>query len=145
MIGTTEATPAVIAPGRKLGKLPPKFDARTLRLATYIEKRKLPKVPKVHNLSRKTLKAFPDLGMMRNDELGCCTIAGLAHAEQTWSVYGKAPRRPTDEQIEEALNVVAGGGNRKGATVTEPGDGLPDGDRRAQPLRIGLKRINEGV
>jgi len=109
MIGTTEATPAVIAPGRKLGKLPPKFDARTLRLAHYIEKRKLPKVPKTHNLSRKTLKAFPDLGMMNNDRLGCCTIAGLAHAEQTWSTYGGNPRRPTDEQIVEAYNRINGG------------------------------------
>ena len=109
MIGTTEATPAVIAPGRKLGKRPPLYDKRTLRLASYIEKRKLPKVPKSHNLSRKTLKAFPALGMMRNDELGCCTIAALAHAQQTWSTYGKAPRRPTDDEIVEAYNRINGG------------------------------------
>ena len=52
-----ETSPAVIAPGRRLGKAAPKYDVRTLRLASYIEKRKLPKVPTAHNLSRKTLKA----------------------------------------------------------------------------------------
>ena len=67
---------------------------------------------------------------------------GVQREEVFWLSNGNPLE---DEQIEEALNVVAGGGNRKGVTVTEPGDGLPDGDRRAQPLRIGLKRINEGV
>jgi hypothetical protein len=107
---TTEPIPAVVVPGKCLGKLPPRYDPRTLRMASYIEKRKLPKVPKVHNLSRKTLKAFNgDLGMMKNNTLGCCTIAGLSHAEQTWSTYGGKPRRPTDKEIVEAYNRINGG------------------------------------
>jgi hypothetical protein len=106
---TTEATETVVQPGRALGKLPPKYDARTLRLARYIEKRKVPKVPLAHNLSRKTLRVFPELGKMRNDALGCCTIAGLAHAEQTWSTYGGHPRRSTDEEIVAAYDRINGG------------------------------------
>lgn len=105
-----EVSPAVVAPGRRLGKLAPVYDPRTLRLAHYIEKRKTPKIPKTHNLSRKTLKAFPEgLGMMRNDDFGCCTIAALGHAEQAWSTYGGKPRRPTDVEIIEAYDRVNGG------------------------------------
>jgi hypothetical protein len=106
---TTEPVPSVVASGRSLGKKPVVYDPRTLRLARYIEKRKVPKVPKAHTLSKKTLKAFPQLGMMRNDALGCCTIAALAHAEQTWSAYGGKPRRPSDAEIVEAYNRVNDG------------------------------------
>ena len=102
----TETSPAVVAPGRRLGKAAPKFDPRTLRLASYIEKRKLPRVPKTHNLSKKTLAAFPVLGKMKNNVLGCCTVASIGHMEQTWSVYGGKPRRPTDEEIVEAYDRV---------------------------------------
>lgn len=105
-----EATPAVVDPGRRLGKLAPKFDERTLRLARYIEKRKLPKVPATHNLSRKTLKAFRGvLGMMANDRYGCCTIAALSHEHQTWSAYGGKPWEPTPAEVIEAYNRVNGG------------------------------------
>lgn len=114
---TTEPAPAVVASGRALGKKPVLYDPRTLRLARYIEKRKVPKVPHAHTLSKKTLKAFPQLGMMRNDALGCCTIAALAHAEQTWSVYGGKPRRPSDAEIEEAYNRVNGGADQGAAML----------------------------
>jgi hypothetical protein len=69
----------------------------------------VPHVPKSHNLSRKTVKAFPELGMMLNDEIGLCTCAALAHMEQTWSAWGGEPRRPTDDQVLEAYNRINGG------------------------------------
>lgn len=94
-----EATPEQQVPGRCLGKLAPKYDPRTLRLAHYIEKRKLPKVPKTHRLSLRTRRAFPDIGMMRNDEFGDCTFAAIGHSFQAWTVYGGKPWRPSDEQI----------------------------------------------
>lgn len=106
---TTEATPAVVVPCRRLGKKAAKYDPRTLRLASYVQKRKRPKVPLTHNLSRRTLKAFPDLGMMENDDHGVCTIAGLAHAEQAWSTFGGEPRRPTDQEILNAYGAINGG------------------------------------
>jgi hypothetical protein len=106
---TTEVSAQVEVAGKVLGKLSPKYDARTLRLATYIEKRRVPKVPQTHNLSRKTRKAFPDLGMMRNDALGCCTVSALGHAFQGWTVFGKKPWRPADEDIVNAYNRINGG------------------------------------
>lgn len=96
-----EATPQVVVPNRRLGKKPPAYDPRTLRLARYIEKRKVPKVPQRHVLSKKTIAAFPTLGMMGNDALGDCTFASKGHAFQTWSTYGGQPWRPTDDQIRE--------------------------------------------
>jgi len=99
----------VVVPNLRLGKKAAKFDRRTLRLATYIEKRKLPHVPLTHNLSSKTLKAIPHLGKMKNDKLGDCTCAALGHAFQTWSVYGGKPWTPTDAEIVEAYNLINGG------------------------------------
>lgn len=93
----------------RLGKSAPKFDVRTLRLAHYIEKRKLPKVPLTHTLSARTLAAFPQLGMMRNNDLGCCTVSSIGHMEQTWSAYGGKPWRPTDAEIVEVYGRVNGG------------------------------------
>jgi hypothetical protein len=101
-----EVTDAVVVPGRRLGKLAPKFDPRTLRLARYVQKRKLPKIPQTHTLSKRTRAAFPHLGMMRNDTLGDCTCAALGHSFQAWSVYGGKPWRPTDEEIVAAYDRV---------------------------------------
>lgn len=98
-----------MVPGRRLGKRAAKFDKRTLRLAKYIEKRKLPKVPLTHTLSKKTLAAFPDIGKMKNDALGDCTCAGIGHAFQTWSAYGGEPWRPTDAQVVEVYDRINGG------------------------------------
>jgi len=97
-----EANANVVVPGRRLGKLAPAFDKRTLRMAKYIEKRKLPKIPARHVLSKKTVRAFPTLGMMVNDALGDCTFASKGHAWQTWSTYGGVPWRPSDEAIKAA-------------------------------------------
>jgi hypothetical protein len=104
-----EASRAVVVPGKRLGKKPPKFDRRTLRLARYIEKRKLPKIPQTHTLSKRTLADFPVLGMMKNDVLGDCTIAGLGHAFETWTSYGRKPWRPSDADVVAAYNRINGG------------------------------------
>jgi hypothetical protein len=103
------STALVLPPGIRLGKKPPVYDRRTLAFPRFVEKRKLPVVPQTHNLSRKTLKAFPKLGMMLNDKKGDCTVAAPGHMKQTHSVYGGAPWCPTDEQINEAYNRVNGG------------------------------------
>lgn len=99
----------VIVPGRRLGKKAAKFDKRTLRLAKYIEKRKLPKVPQSHTLSKRTLAEFNPLGMMKNDVLGDCTCAAIGHSYQTWTVYGKKPWCPTDKQVVEVYDRINGG------------------------------------
>lgn len=64
----------------KLGKKEPKKDLRTLRLARYFTTT-LPAPPDSCAWSL----MLPDWGMMANDALGDCTIAGCGHAIQTWT------------------------------------------------------------
>lgn len=65
---------------RRLGRKAVKRDSRTLRLAKYITPALAPPPPSV-DWSR----GITDWGMMCNDTLGCCTIAGAAHAVQVFS------------------------------------------------------------
>ena len=102
-------------------------------MARYLEKRRRPVIPKTHTLSRKTMKAFPELGMMLNDEIGLCTCAALAHMEQTWSTYGGEPRRPTDDQILEAYRRINGG--------VDEGAAMLDALKMARRDGIGGNRI----
>lgn len=64
----------------KLGKKPPKVDARTLKLAKYFLA-SLPAPPP----SVDWTSGITDWGMLLNDSLGDCTIAGCGHALQVWS------------------------------------------------------------
>jgi hypothetical protein len=79
------APSTLITPGpaamRRLGKNSPKLDARTLKLARYL-KPELPTPPD----STDYTNLETDWGMMQNDRLGCCTIAAVAHAIQTWTL-----------------------------------------------------------
>ena len=59
----------------KLGNTPRKFDARTLRLARYLTPGLPPPPPAITNS-----EGIARWGMMLNDTLGDCTIAGVAHA-----------------------------------------------------------------
>lgn len=61
----------------KLGKKPAKNDVRTLKLAKYLTTA-LPAPPDSVTNSR----GLAGWGMMLNDSLGCCTIAGIGHAIQ---------------------------------------------------------------
>src|SRR5580692_6287960 len=55
-------------------------DSRTLKMASYLGPQ-LPPSP----ASVDWTKGKSSWGMMLNDKLGCCTIAGCAHAIQLWS------------------------------------------------------------
>jgi hypothetical protein len=65
---------------RKLGRKAVLHDSRTLKLASYLG----PTLP-LPPISVDWTKGLTDWGMMLNDQLGCCTICGCAHAIQTWS------------------------------------------------------------
>jgi hypothetical protein len=64
----------------KLGKRARRRDARTLKLARYVTSALPPAPPCVDYTC-----GITDWGMMLNDRLGCCTIAAVAHAVQTWT------------------------------------------------------------
>jgi hypothetical protein len=115
---TTEPVASVVVPGMKLGKLPAKFDRRTIQMSDKIEKRKLPKIPLTHTLSKKTLVMFPKLGIMGNDDYGDCTFAAIGHMHQTWTTYGGKPWQPTDAEIIAAY-LKHTGGRDEGANMLD--------------------------
>jgi len=100
-----ETQASVVVPNRRLGKLPPKYDPRTLCLARYIDLATFPKPPKAHNLSHRVGPNFA-WGAMRNDQLGDCTCAAMGHARQVWT-GGK--HTPTDDAVVALYNEVNGG------------------------------------
>jgi hypothetical protein len=78
--------------GKKLPVLDPK---RRLKLARYVIE--LPPPPPSCDWS----SGRKDWGMMLNDMLGCCTIAAIGHAVQTWTQIGKGiPDNTSDPIIE---------------------------------------------
>ena len=64
----------------RLGRKAIKTDSRTLAFANYL-KPALPPPPPTTDWT----KGVADWGMMLNDSLGDCTIAGLGHAVQVWT------------------------------------------------------------
>ena len=66
---------------QKLGKLAPRVDVRTLRLARYVDRAQLPSPPDVLDLTGHVR----DWPMYLNDRIGDCTIAAAAHMIEAWT------------------------------------------------------------
>lgn len=89
----------------KLGKLPPIYDPRTLRLENYLNIPKLPPLPETSDWFAKTSK-FP---MDGNSDYGDCVVAGAAHMIQTWSANaGREVVLPEKTVINTYLNLTGG-------------------------------------
>lgn len=79
---------------RKLGRKAVKTDSRTLRLRLYLGAG-LPTPPPTVNWT----KGNVNWGAMLNDQLGCCTIAGVGHAIQVWSANAASEVTVPDSTI----------------------------------------------
>lgn len=66
----------------RLGRKAVKRDSRTLQLRDYIAPAALPTPPKSYSY----LGTGVQWGDMCNSKLGCCTIAGVGHASQVWTL-----------------------------------------------------------
>jgi hypothetical protein len=103
-------------PNRKLGKLPPRHDPRTLRFARYTSAQ-LPPPPASITWST---KAGSPWGMMLNDKIGDCTCAAAGHAVQTWTANTTGEVTLADSAVLAAYQAVSGydpstGANDNGA------------------------------
>lgn len=67
----------------RLGRRAPRIDARTLRLGTYLKAGQLPAIPS----SLDNGAGIKNWGVLANDVLGDCTVAGILHLLMLW---GKA-------------------------------------------------------
>ncbi len=89
----------------KLGKAKPKIDKRTLKLEDYVEPDEITKRPKDCDWT----KSVGSYGMMLNDRIGDCAVAGPGHMQQTWTKNAQSNMWfPTDEQILEAYKEISG-------------------------------------
>ena len=90
----------------KLGKLPPRHDPRTFRLAQYLIAG-LPAPPAKTNWTRSgQITQWP---MMANDCIGDCVIAACGHMVEEWSTLANPPGViPTDQQVIAAYSAITG-------------------------------------
>lgn len=64
----------------KFGKLPARPNATVLKLANYLDSSVLPKIPAEFGHE----KAINSYGMLGNDQVGDCVLAGAAHETMIW-------------------------------------------------------------
>jgi len=88
---------------RFLGKLPPRRDPRTFKLARYL--RDCPPAPEQCFYQQRV----HDWGMMLNDQIGDCVIAAMGHMLEQWTTYADgSPYIPTNQQILDAYRDISG-------------------------------------
>lgn len=91
---------------RMLGKLPAKYDSRTLRLENYLpEVIKLPPLPPVHDWNKKISKWT----MMLNDQIGDCVVVGAAHQNQRWTSNAGREVIVSDKTVRDVYFSLTGG------------------------------------
>ena len=87
----------------KLGKRRAVHDIRTLKLSNYLDIA-LPSAPVECDWTNKVTT----WGMMLNDKLGICAIAGPGHIEMGWTSQVHKLFIPTDDQLVIAYSSIAG-------------------------------------
>jgi hypothetical protein len=88
----------------KLGKKPPRHDARTLRLERYVAAA-LPSVPASIDYTTRVHK-WP---MFANDRIGDCAIAGPAHQIEAWTATdAHRTASITEAQVLKSYSAVSG-------------------------------------
>jgi hypothetical protein len=87
----------------KLGKLPPRFDKRTLNFTKYITS-ELPPPPDVMDYS----PAVSKWGEMLNRKYGDCVVAAAGHLVQEWTANTGNEFIPTDNAIKLAYSHFVG-------------------------------------
>jgi hypothetical protein len=87
----------------KLGKLPARLDVRTLSLARYVDRAKLPAPPDALDLTPNVAE-WP---MYANDRIGDCTTAAAGHMIEAWTAAGRGdPVEVSERSVLEAFDRV---------------------------------------
>jgi hypothetical protein len=82
--------------GVRLGKMAPRYDPRTLLMASYVKHEFIPPPPDKRYWSA---KAASDWGMMKNDVLGDCTCAAIGHLIQAWTANSTTEVTISDDDV----------------------------------------------
>ncbi len=104
----------------KLGAKAPVFDKRTLQLGRYLASNQLPAPPASVDFESRV----PSWGVMLNDRIGDCGVAGYGHAVLQQSTYSGKPYMPTDAGVLGAYSAISGydpvtGRNDNGVVLLE--------------------------
>jgi hypothetical protein len=93
----------------KLGKAKPRHDPRTFQLANYLGPKAAEACPPAPAMRDWTSKVRKPWGMLANDVVGDCTVAGAAHIIQAWTA-NEGPQEVsfTDAQVIEAYSKITG-------------------------------------
>ena len=89
----------------KLGKKPFVENEKDLKLRKYLTS-ELPPLPATFGMDR--INAITDWGMLGNDTLGDCVIAGGMHETMLWSLDGGKPATFTDDDAVAAYSAACG-------------------------------------
>src|SRR5690349_7012685 len=100
----------------RLGKRPPKFDARTPHLAAYLKRGLAPPPAQCLNYTD-PVKAWP---MMGNDTLGDCTCAAAGHMIEEWTANTRSqPVVMSTAEVEKAYRHFSPPGTDNGANLLD--------------------------
>ena len=88
----------------KLGKKPARPGAVKFRLSTYLNKAVIPAIPPAFGHQ----KLVTDWGMLGNDTVGDCAIAGAFHETALWCAEGGKPYAIDDQAVLETYSAVTG-------------------------------------
>ena len=94
---------------RKLGKRPPKYDARTLQFANYMDRMPGPLPTPPAEISY--VVKVPNWPVLLNDQLGDCVIAAMGHMVQQWTYFatgGAGMQTMTDDEALAAYQEIGG-------------------------------------
>lgn len=125
----------------KLGKKPARPGAVKFKFANYVDKSKLPTPPK----SFGHVKLPSPWGMLANDQVGDCVIAGAAHETMAWNYMGSGTvPRFTDESILRIYSELTGynpsdPNSDQGTDMSAAADyrrrtGIPDADGKIHKI-----------
>lgn len=81
----------------KLGKLPARKNAVTFKFTDYVDLDKFPKVP--NHFGHEGFRNTFNWGVLANDTVGDCVIAGGMHETMIWSRCGGNPITPFNDKV----------------------------------------------
>lgn len=94
---------------KRLGKLPPKIDGRTIKLSSILRYKLLPDLPTEYNLDA-ALGGIEDNFMYGNDEYGNCVIAARGHQTLRFEKFEEGAQPPiTDQEVIDQYLKETGG------------------------------------
>lgn len=120
-----------------MGKKDARPGAVKLRLSTYLNKSVIPAIPPAFGHAKKVA----NWGMLANDTVGDCAIAGAFHETMLWCAEGGKPINVTDRAVLDTYSSVTG----YDPSQTDPATGENPTDQGTDPAEFAEIRRTQGI